>query len=105
MARASFISGAGEFEIDDRTYRIPERFSPREMSSFRYLLAPVPDVRGGTRLTPEQRSATETFLLRRATTCVIPGLSMSAADSLSPAQLQSIRRWIARHHPTLSLDG
>ena len=105
MAKAILISDDGAFEIDGRTYRIPEQFSTREVFSFRSLLAPVPDTRGGTTLTAEQRFTTEAYLLRRATACVIPGFSMRVSESLSPAQLQTIGGWIARHRPTLSLDG
>ena len=104
MAEAIFISGDGVFEIDGHTYRIPEHFSTREVLSYRMLVAPVPDIPGGTTLTAEQRAATETYLLRRAAACVIPGFWMSVSESLSPAQLQSIGRWIARHRPALSVD-
>jgi hypothetical protein len=103
MAKTVIISDDGAFEIDGRTYRIPEQFSTREVFSFRSLLAPVPNIRGGTTLTAEQRSATEVYLLRRATACVIPGFSLSVSESLSPAQLQSIGGWIAHHRPALSL--
>jgi hypothetical protein len=102
MAETIFISGDGAFEIDGRTYRIPEQFSTREVLSYRTLIAPVPDIPGGTTLSPEQRVATETYLLRRAAACVIPGLLMSVTESLSPTQLQGIGRWIARHRPALS---
>lgn len=102
MAEKIFISGDGAFEIDGRTYRIPEQFSSREAQSYRTLVTPVPDIPGGTTLTAEQRAATETFLLRRAAACVIPGFRMSVSESLSLAQLQSINRWIAGHRPSLS---
>lgn len=104
MAETIFISGDGAFEIDGRAYRIPEHFSTREVLSYRGLVAPVPDIPGGTTLSPEQRVATETYLLRRAAACVIPGFRMNVTESLSPTQLQSIGRWIARHRPALSLD-
>ena len=103
MAETILISGDGAFEIDGRACRIPERFTTREVFSYRELLVPVPDIPGGTVLTAEQRAVTETFLLRRAAACVIPGFSMSVSESLSPAQLQSIHRWIARHRPALSV--
>lgn len=102
MEEASFISDAGELVIDGRTYRMPERFSSSDVSILRSLIAPVPDIRGGTALTVEQRSVTEDYLLRRAAAFAIPGCTMSVAASLSHAQLQSIRRWIARRHPTLT---
>ena len=104
MAKAIFISSDGAFEIDGHTYHITEQFSNREVLSYRSLLAPVPDLPRGTTLSAEQRVATETYLLRRATACIIPGFWMSVSESLSPTQLQSIDRWIARHRPTLSKD-
>ena len=102
VAETIFISGNGVFEIDGRTYRIPEHFSTREVLSYRTLLAPVPDIPGGTTLTAERRAATETYLLRRAAACVIPGFLLSVSESLSPAQLRSIGLWIAGHRPALS---
>ncbi len=102
VAEAIFINGDGVFEIDGRAYQIPERFSTREVLSYRSLLAPVPDIPGGTTLSAEQRVVTETFLLRRAAACLIPGFWMSASESLSLDQLQSINRWIAGHRPSLS---
>ena len=104
MAETIFINGDGVFEIDGRTYRIPEHFSTREVLSYRSLIAPVPDIPGEMTLSAEQRVATETYLLRRAAACVIPGFWMSVTESLSLAQLQSIGRWIARHRPALSVD-
>ncbi len=102
MAETIFISGDGAFEIDGRAYRIPEHFSAREVSGYRSLVAPVPDIPSERMLTAEQRAATESYLLRRAAACVIPGFSMSVSEALSPAQLQSINRWIAGHRPSLS---
>ncbi len=102
MAETKFIDGDGVFEIDGRAYRIPEHFSTREVLSYRSLVATVPEIPGERMLTAEQRAATETYLLRRATACVIPGFSMSVSESLSPARLQSIERWIAGHRPSLS---
>ena len=102
MAEAILISGDGAFEVDGCTFRIPEQFSRRETLSYRTLIAPVPDIRGGTTLTAEQRAATEIFLLRRAAACVIPGFWMSVSESLSLDQLQCIGRWITGHRPLLS---
>jgi hypothetical protein len=103
MAETIFISGDGVFEIDGRTYRIPEQFSTREVLSYRTLIAPVPDIPRGTTLTAKQRVVTETYLLRRAAACVIPGFRMSVTESLRLAQLQNIHGWIARHRPALSV--
>ena len=102
MAETIFIDGDGVFEIDGRAYRIPEHFSTREALSYRSLVAAVPDIAGERTLTAEQRAATETYLLRRAAACVIPGFSMSVSESLSPARLQRIKWWIAGHRPSLS---
>jgi hypothetical protein len=101
MAKMIFISGDGAFEIDGRTYRIPEQFSTREVFSFRSLLAPVPNIRGGTTLTAEQRSATEAYLLRRATACVIPGFSMSSCRASAAGSLTIVRHspWPAGNRP------
>jgi len=102
VAEAIFINDDGVFEIDGRAYRIPEHSSAREVLSYRSLVAPVPDIPSQRMLTAEQRVATESYLLRRAAACVIPGFSMSVSEALSLAQLQSINRWIAGHRPSLS---
>lgn len=104
MAETILISGDGVFEIEGRTYRIPEQFSTREVLGYRSLLTPVPDKPRGTTLTAEQRVATEAYLYRRAAACVIPGFGVHAPESLSRAQLWSIHRWIGRHRPALSLE-
>lgn len=102
VSEAIFISAQGVFEIDGYVYRIPERFSTREVLSYRSLIAPVPDKPRGTTLRAEQRLATETFLYRRAAACVIPEFRANAPDSLSRDQLLSIHQWIGRHRPALS---
>ncbi len=102
MAEAIFINDDGVFEIDGRAYRIPEYFRAREVLGYRSLVAPVPDIPRERLLTAERRAATELYLLRRAAACVIPGFSMSVSEALSAAQLQSIKRWIAGHRPSLS---
>lgn len=98
------ISREGVFEIDGCGYQIPEHFSTRQASSYQTLLRPVPDIPGGTKLNAEQRVATETYLLRRAAACVIPEFRMSVSELLSLRQLETIHRWIAEHHPDLSVD-
>jgi len=102
VAEAIFINDEGVFEIDGLAYRIPEHFPAREVLGYRSLVAPVPDIPSERMLTAEQRAATESYLLRRAAACVIPGFLMSVSEALSPAQLQSIARWIASHRPSLS---
>lgn len=95
------ISLTGDFTVNGHAYRIPEHFSDRQVSSYRTLLRPVPDIRGGTVLTAEQRIATETFMLRRAAACVIPEFRMSVSEVLSHSQLETIHGWIAGHRPQL----
>jgi len=104
VAKAMRISGDGVFEINGHAFQIPEHFSNREAMGYRSLLAPVPDIPGGTKLTAQQRVVTETYLHRRAAACVIPGFRMSLTESVSHAQLQSIHGWIDRYRPTLSVD-
>lgn len=101
-SEAIFISAEGIFEIQGHSYRIPERFSTREVLSYRSLISPVPDRPRGTTLTAEQRLVTETFLYHRAAACVIPDFGLSAPPSLSRDQLLSIHRWIRRHRPALA---
>jgi len=101
MAEPISISLSGDFKIDGCAYRIPEHFSTRQVSSYQTLLRPVPDIPGGTKLTGEQRVATETYLLRRAAACVIPGFRMSVSELLSLRQLETIHGWIAGHRSKL----
>lgn len=89
------ISRDGEFQVEGRSYRIPEEFAPRALSNYLTLLRPIPDIRGGTKLTDEQRAATEVYLSRRAAAGVIPGFLMSESESLSLGDLKKIHRWIA----------
>jgi len=104
VSEAIFISAAGIFEIEGYSYRIPERFSKREVLSYRSLITPVPDKPRGTTLAAEQRVVTETFLYRRAAACVIPEFGENAPDSLSRDQLWSIHQWLGRHRPALLAD-
>ena len=91
------ITQDGDFRVEGRSYHIPEHFPPRALSSYRSLLRPIPDIRGGTKLTAEQRAATEAYLLRRAAAGLIPGFHMNASESLSPRDMRVIHRWIAAH--------
>ena len=91
------ISATGVFRVEGRTYRIPEKLSARELSNYRTLLRPIPDIRGGTKLSSEQRAATEDYFSRRAVAGIIPGFDMSASESLSAGEMRVIHRWIARH--------
>ncbi len=104
VSEAIFIDANGAFEIEGHVYRIPERFTTREVLSYRSLIAPVPDKPRGTSLPPEKREATEAFLYRRAAACVIPEFRTNAPESLSRDQLWSIHRWIARHRRALTVD-
>jgi hypothetical protein len=93
------ISQDGDFRVEGRSYRIPEHIPPRALSNYVTLLRPIPDIRGGTRLTVEQRATTEAYLFRRAAAGVIPGFDMSASEVLSPGDMRTIHRWIATHRP------
>ena len=104
MAESMSISRDGGFQVAGRSYCIPERFTASLASSYRTLLRPVPDIPGGTKLTPEQRAVTDAYMQRRAAACVIPGFRMSVSKSLSPAEVGAIHRWIAAHRPSLGDD-
>jgi len=104
VSEAVFITRSGDFEIEGHAFNIPERFSTRQVLSYRSLIAPVPDRSRGTTLKVEQRVATETYLYRRAAACVIPGFELNAPKSLSRSQLRSIHLWIGRHRPALLSD-
>ena len=104
MAERICISREGVFEIDGRSYRIPEYVSTREMLSWRTLLEPIPDIQGGKSLTAKERGAAQKYFLWRAIACLVPGFRTSLPQSLSLGQLETIHRWIAEHHPDLSVD-
>lgn len=103
MAERISISLSGDFRVSGCAYQIPEQFSRRQVTGYRTLLRPVPDIPGGTKLTEEQRVATETYLLRRAAACVIPQFRMSVSELLSLRQLKTIHGWIAGHRPQLDV--
>lgn len=94
----------GSFELDGRAYRVPDRFSPREVFSYRRLLEPIPDVPGGTSLSTEQRTKQKTYFFRRAAACIIPGLEASALEAVPLPGLLRLHRWLLDHHPELALD-
>ena len=104
MAERICISREGVFEIDGRSYQIPERFSTKEMLSYRTLLEPIPDGPGWKSLTAKGRGASQKYFLWRAVACLVPGFRASVPQSLSLGQLETIHRWIAGHHPDLSVD-
>lgn len=91
------INPDGGFKVGDRTYQIPDQFTARAISSYLELLRPIPDIRGGTKLSEERRAATEAYLSRRAATGMIPGFRMSEAEALSMREMRVIHKWIARH--------
>lgn len=103
MAESIAMTPDGKFEVDGQSYRIPRRFSPREVYSYRRLLEPIPDIPGGTCLSDEQRAEQRAFLLRRAAACVIPGLQADELESLTLGHLQSLHRWIAEHRSDLAV--
>ncbi len=104
MAEELSISRDGVFELDGRTYQVPEHFSTGQVLSYRTLLEPTLDNPRGRRLTPDQRVAARAYLLRRAVACVVPGFRTSGPESLPPGQLQILHWWIAQHRPELSLE-
>ena len=101
------ISPDGDFKVGGKSYRIPDQFTPRAISNYLELLRPIPDIRGGTKLTVERRAATEAYLSRRAATGMIPGFRMSEAESLSMREMRVIHRWIARNRevPSARVSG
>ncbi len=101
MAERIYISREGVFEIDGRSYRIPEDLSTRELLSYRTLLEPIPDGPGWKSLTAKGRVAAQEYFLWRAAACVIPGFRASAPGFLSLDDLRGIHLWIARHRPQL----
>lgn len=101
MAGRICISREGVFEIDERSYQIPEHFSTREILSYRTLLEPIRDGPGWKSLTAKGRVAAQKYFLWRAAACVIPSFRASAPEFLSLDDLRSIHRWLARHRPQL----
>lgn len=91
------ISDDGGFQVEGKSFQIPEDFLPGAVSNYLTLLRPIPDIRGGATLTTERRASTEAYLSRRAAAGVIPGFRLSVSESLSPEDLQAIHRWIAGH--------
>lgn len=93
------ISPNGDFRVEGKSYHIPEHMPPRALTNYLTLLRPIPDIRGGTRLTAQQRASTEAYLFRRAAAGLIPGFDMAASEALSAADMRTIHRWIAAHRP------
>lgn len=96
------ISPNGDFQVEGKSYHIPEHMPPRALANYLTLVRPIPDIRGGTRLTAQQRASTEAYLFRRAAAGLIPGFHMDASEALSPADMRTIHRWISSHR---SLPG
>lgn len=101
MARGIKLEPDGTIKIGSHRHRIPERFSDRQIHSFRTLLEPIPDTPSGPSLSSRQRRRQEDFLMRRALTVVIPGLPQKALKSLSQSGVRTIHSWIARNRPEL----
>ena len=91
------ISEDGEFEVGGKAYQIPEDLPARTLSTYRTLLRPIPNIRGGTQLSDERKAESETYLSRRAAAGVIPGFDLDASESVPARDLRAIHRWIARH--------
>ena len=98
------IAGDGTFELDGKSYYIPDHFSSREVFSYRRLLEPIPDIPGGANLSIEQRRRQKTYFFRRAAACIIPGLEPSALESVPLGGLMGLHRWLLDHRPELTLD-
>lgn len=102
MARNLTIEPDGTFTIGKKRFKIPEKFSDRQIHSFRTLLEPIPDPPSGTVLTADQRRRQEDFLMRRALAVVTPGLPMSLVQKISMTAVRRLHEWIARHRPELA---
>ncbi|MFQ5888634.1 MAG: hypothetical protein ACE5JR_01140 [Gemmatimonadota bacterium] len=98
------ISRDGAFELGGRAYRIPKRFSRRDVLSYRTLIRPMQDVPRLKPLTAERQIMTRKYLLWRAAACVIPSFRETDPNSLSQTQLDSLHEWIAKHRPELFAD-
>ncbi len=96
------ISPNGDFRVAGKSYRIPEHVPSRVLTNYMTLVRPIPDIRGGTSLTAEQRATTEAYLFRRAAAGLIPGFHMDASAGLSAADMRTIHRWITAHRPVAS---
>lgn len=110
MPRASKVEADGSFLIGKRRHRIPERFSDRQIHSYRTLLEPIPESPSGPTMSAELRRKQRDYLLRRSLAAVIPGLPLHVLEKLSRRQVRAIHRWIAQNRPqlvsgiTISLD-
>ena len=105
MGEAIQIARDGTFQLGDRSYQIPDVFSPREVFSYRRLLEPIPDIPGGTSLSGEQRTKQMAYFFCRAAACVIPGLEPAALATLPFGTLEAMHGWIAAHRPELCIDA
>ena len=101
MARSLKVETDGSFRVGGRQHRIPDRFSERQVHSFRTLLEPIPDTPSGPSLSSQLRRKQEDFLMRRALTVVIPGLPVNSMRTLPTSGVRRIHSWIARHRPEL----
>lgn len=99
------ISPNGEFRVEGKSYHIPEHMPTRALANYMTLVRPIPDIRGGTQLTAEQRATTEAYLFRRAAAGLIPGFHMDASEGLSAADMRTIHRWITAHRPLPSANS
>ncbi len=104
MPRATKVEPDGTFTIGKRRHRIPERFSDRQIHSFRTLLEPIPDSPSGPSMPAGLRRRRQEYLLRRSLAAVIPGLPLQTLQKAPMTQVRSIHRWIARNRPELVGD-
>ncbi|UCC73761.1 MAG: hypothetical protein JSV86_04150 [Gemmatimonadota bacterium] len=104
MARSILVDHDGSFLVGNRRHRIPERFSDRQIHSFRTLLEPIPDTPSGPAMSAQLRRKQRDYLLRRSLAAVIPGLPLHVLQRLSMRQVRVLHEWIARHRPELVAD-
>lgn len=104
MPRACRVEPDGSLLIGKRRHQIPERFSERQIHSYRTLLEPIPDTPSGPTMSNEVRRKQREYLMRRSLAAVIPGLPLNVLQQLSTRQVRSIHQWIARNRPELAAD-
>jgi len=104
MPRNCRVDADGSLLIGKQRHQIPERFSERQIHSYRTLLEPIPDTPSGPTMSNAVRRKQREYLMRRSLAAVIPGLPLNLLQKLSTRQVRAIHEWIARNRPELSVD-
>ena len=104
MSRNCRVDADGLLVIGKRRHQIPDRFSDRQIHSYRTLLEPIPDSPSGPAMSNEVRRKQREYLMRRSLAAVIPGLPLNVLQKLSTRQVRAIHQWIAHNRPELSVD-